>query len=121
MLGCRSGGSVETYHGAPPTLLSVVRASLEWERRTDPEVVEMDSMRQGAVVAEVAACAQQAAHRRDHHHGVRDGSCRPHVVEVVHLGDRALMICHDCGQDSGFVPERVAVQLAEGHRLETAA
>ena len=52
----------------------------------------------------VAACAAAAAHRRDHHHAA-PVSCHPHVVEVVHLGHRAVTVCHDCESDSGFLPE----------------
>ena len=68
----------------------------------------------------VAACTADAVHRRDHHH---DGgeTCHPHRVEVVHLGHRAIAVCHDCGRDSGFLPERDADQLASAHRDETVA
>jgi hypothetical protein len=66
----------------------------------------------------VGACAAAAAHRRDHHH-VAAVSCQPHVVEVVHLGHRAVMICHDCESDSGFLPERQAEAIALAHRLQT--
>lgn len=68
----------------------------------------------------VAALTVDAVHRRDHHH-VGEEACHPHRVEVVHLGHRAIAVCHDCGQDSGFVPEREADQLATEHRTETAA
>lgn len=71
--------------------------------------------------AEVATCTARAAHRRDHQHHAGDAGCRPHAIEVVHLGRRGLMICHDCGSDSGFVPESEAERLADGHRHETAA
>jgi hypothetical protein len=70
--------------------------------------------------AAVAACTVDAAHRRDHHHG-DDGVCRPHLVEVVHLGRRAVAVCHDCRRDSGFLPEREADRLAQAHRQETTA
>ena len=68
----------------------------------------------------VAACTVDAVHRRDHHH---DGAetCQPHLIEVVHLGRRAVAVCHDCGRDSGFLSERDADQLASAHRNETAA
>jgi hypothetical protein len=66
----------------------------------------------------VAACTAAAAHRRDHHHapGV---TCHPHAVEVVHLGHRAVTVCHDCGSDAGFLPERDAEAVAHVHRIET--
>jgi hypothetical protein len=68
--------------------------------------------------AAVAACTVDAAHRRDHHH--EDSvACRPHLVEVVHLGRRAFAVCHDCRRDSGFLPEREADLLAYAHRQET--
>ena len=66
----------------------------------------------------VAACTADAVHRRDHHHGGEE-PCHPHLIEVVHLGPRAIAVCHDCGRDSGFVPERDADRLASAHRQET--
>jgi hypothetical protein len=68
--------------------------------------------------AQVAACTAAAAHRRDHHHGGTP-ECHPHFVEVVHLGRRAMTVCHDCGADSGFLPEREAEALASEHRDQT--
>jgi hypothetical protein len=68
----------------------------------------------------VAACTVDAVHRRDHHHGGEE-TCHPHLIEVVHLGRRAIAVCHDCCRDSGFLPERDADQLASAHRHETAA
>ncbi len=68
--------------------------------------------------AAVAVCTVEAAHRRDHHHG-EGVACRPHLVEVVHLGRRAVAVCHDCRRDSGFLPEREADRLAYAHRQET--
>lgn len=68
----------------------------------------------------VAACTVDAVHRRDHHHDGEE-SCRPHLIEVVHLGPRAVAVCHDCCRDSGFLSERDADQLASTHRHETAA
>ncbi len=65
----------------------------------------------------VGACTAAAAHRRDHHHAAV--TCHPHVVEVVHLGHRAVMVCHDCGWDSGFLPEREAESVALQHRVQT--
>ncbi|WP_299447206.1 hypothetical protein [uncultured Phycicoccus sp.] len=67
----------------------------------------------------VAVSTVEAVHRRDHHHG-GDEACQPHLVEVVHLGRQAVAVCHDCRQDSGFLPERDADRLASDHRLETA-
>ena len=67
----------------------------------------------------VAACLVDAVHRRDHRHG-DEGACRPHLIEVVHLGRRAVAVCHDCHQDSGFLPERDADRMASTHRQETA-
>lgn len=70
-------------------------------------------------VTEVAACTMAAAHRRDHHHGPGTDACRPHAVEVVHLGRRAATVCHDCRLDSGFLPHREAESLAACHREQT--
>jgi hypothetical protein len=67
----------------------------------------------------VAICTVDAVHRRDHQHG-DEGACHPHLVEVVHLGRRAVAVCHDCRQDSGFLPELDADRLASAHRQETA-
>jgi len=67
----------------------------------------------------VAACTVDAVHRRDHHHGAEE-ACHPHVIEVVHLGRRAVAVCHDCRRDSGFLPERDADRLASAHHQETA-
>ena len=49
----------------------------------------------------------------------RLGECHPHAVEVVHLGHRAVTVCHDCQADSGFVPERQAETLARQHLEQT--
>ena len=78
-------------------------ASTKREQSTDP----------------VAANTVDAAHRRDHQHGGAE-ACHPHLVEVVHLGRRAVTVCHDCHQDSGFLPERDADRLATAHREATA-
>ena len=67
-------------------------------------------------VADVAACTMAAAHRRDHEHRLDADSCHPHAVEVVHLGVRAVCVCHDCRLDSGFLPRREAEVMAAGHR-----
>ena len=67
-------------------------------------------------VTEVAACTMAAVHRRDHKHHLGADDCHPHVVEVVHLGRRAVTVCHDCRLDSGFLPRREAEALAVGHR-----
>lgn len=73
----------------------------------------------GHATADVAACATEAAHRRDHEHGFDADSCHPHAVEVIHLGTQALCVCHDCRADSGFVPRREAERLAADHRATT--
>lgn len=70
-------------------------------------------------VTEVAACTVAAAHRRDHEHSLGADGCHPHVVEVVHLGRRAVTVCHDCRLDTGFLPHRQAESLAAGHREQT--
>lgn len=67
-------------------------------------------------VADVAACTMAAAHRRDHEHGLSADACHPHVVEVVHLGQTAVCVCHDCRLDSGFLQRREAESLAAVHR-----
>ena len=67
----------------------------------------------------VAASTVGAVHRRDHHHDGEE-ACLPHLIEVVHLGRRAVVVCHDCARDSGFLPERDADRLASAHRQETA-
>ena len=67
----------------------------------------------------VAACTVNAVHQRDHHHDGEE-ACHPHLIEVVHLGRRAVAVCHDCRRDSGFLPERDADRLASVHREETA-
>jgi len=66
----------------------------------------------------VAACTAAAAHRRDHHHAAT-APCHPHAVEVVHLGARAVVVCHDCGSDSGFLWKREADAVAAAHRSGT--
>ena len=70
-------------------------------------------------VAGVAACTARAVHGRDHEHRVNVQCCHPHAVEVIYLGHRALIVCHDCQVDSGFLPYREAVHLAEVHREQT--
>ena len=70
-------------------------------------------------LTEVAAATMAAAHRRDHDHGLGADDCHPHVVEVVHLGRRAVTVCHDCRLDSGFLPDREAESLAADHREQT--
>jgi hypothetical protein len=67
----------------------------------------------------IAACTVDAVHRRDHVHEGEE-TCHPHLIEVVHLGRRAVAVCHDCRRDSGFPPERDADRLAAAHRQETA-
>lgn len=67
----------------------------------------------------VPACTVEAVHRRDHRHADEE-TCTPHQIEVVHLGRRAIVVCHDCRRDSGFLPQRDAEQVASAHRCETA-
>jgi hypothetical protein len=67
---------------------------------------------------EEATC--RASHRRDHEHGALTPECRPHAVEVVHLGTRAFAICHDCRTDSGYMAEQGARRAASEHRAQTA-
>jgi hypothetical protein len=83
-----------------------------------------DRPQRHAAINEVAACTISAAHRRDHHHGLQAdgrqaGACHPHAVEVIHLGRRAAMVCHDCRTDTGFLPHRDAEHLAFEHREDT--
>ena len=73
-----------------------------------------------ALVAQIAECTVMAAHRRDHDHALSTQRCQPHAVQVVYLGRRALAVCHDCREDSGFIPLKEAERLADGHRDETA-
>jgi hypothetical protein len=75
-----------------------------------------DTAQEGTAL--VAACTAAAAHRRDHHHAAAV-TCHPHAVEVVHLGHRAVTVCHDCESDSGFLPEREAEAIASRHRSQT--
>ena len=67
-------------------------------------------------LADVAASTMVATHRRDHQHRADDEGCHPHFVEVVHLGTRAVCVCHDCRLDSGFLPRREAEVMAADHR-----
>ncbi len=78
----------------------------------------MHEQQQDQRVEQVAANTVAAVHRRDHHHG-QTQECHPHAVEVVHLGHRAVTVCHDCLADSGFVPERQAETLARRHLEQT--
>ena len=64
----------------------------------------------------VAACTVAAAHRRDHQHDHVTQECHPHSVEVIHLGHRAVAVCH---ADSGFLLDRDAEALAEQHVEQT--
>jgi len=77
----------------------------------------MEQLHRAMSVDGVAMCTVQAAHRRDHQHDA--DTCHPHTVEVVRLGDRAVMVCHDCGTDTGFVTRRDADELAAQHRRGT--
>jgi hypothetical protein len=69
----------------------------------------------------VAESTTAAAHRRDHEHHAGEGTCHPHDVEVVHLGDQAFAVCHDCQSDSGYLPHRRAEDVALEHRRHTVA
>jgi hypothetical protein len=66
----------------------------------------------------VALSTTAAVHRRDHAH--EGETCHPHVVEVVGLGQNAVVVCHDCGRDTGFMEGRRAAEIAERHRRLTA-
>jgi hypothetical protein len=79
----------------------------------------MDRRLAPAAMTGVAACTTAAAHRRDHDHPAAGATCHPHAVEVVNLGASAVAVCHDCGTDTGFLPQRQAQQIATGHRSET--
>ncbi|GAB2697182.1 hypothetical protein GCM10027194_33890 [Thalassiella azotivora] len=81
--------------------------------RSREQVVALDP------VSAVAACTTTAVHRRDHRHVVPGTGCHPHEVEVVHLGSRAVVVCHDCAQDTGFVPGGQAVEVAQRHQAAT--
>jgi hypothetical protein len=81
--------------------------------------VRMQDESQDHQVEQVAANTVAAVHRRDHHHEPAQACCHPHAVEVVHLGQRAVTVCHDCEADSGFLPERAAESLANRHREQT--
>jgi hypothetical protein len=70
-------------------------------------------------VANVASCTTMAAHGRDHDHVAPSQRCHPHTVEVVFLGPRAMAVCHDCRQDSGFLSIGQAESVAKGHRAHT--
>lgn len=79
----------------------------------------MDQSGPSGAVAKVAEVTTVAAHRRDHRHPPGEDACHPHVVEVVHLGSRAVVVCHDCGADSGFLPHHAADGVAVEHRRRT--
>jgi hypothetical protein len=67
----------------------------------------------------VALSTAAAVHRRDHIHD--DGEpCHPHVVEVIGLGPHAMVVCHDCARDTGFMEARRAEEIAQRHRRLTA-
>ena len=55
-----------------------------------------------------------AVHRRDHAHA--GGACRPHSVEVVHLGSASIVVCHDCGFEADFDSVRASERAAADHR-----
>jgi len=56
-----------------------------------------------------------AVHRRDHEHS--ESKCHPHSVEVVHLGNASIAVCHDCNFESGFHTVRDCERAASEHRL----
>lgn len=91
-----------------------------WTDTTSGKASPMFDLTHEQSSTRVAACTVDAVHRRDHDHD-GDEACHPHWVEVVHLGRRAVAVCHDCRRDSGFLPEREADRLAADHRNETAA
>jgi hypothetical protein len=67
----------------------------------------------------IAEATLAAAHRRNHDHPGPAAYCRPHVIEVVYLGPEAAAVCHDCRQDSTFLPYREAERIADQHRRQT--
>jgi hypothetical protein len=70
------------------------------------------------IVGPVADSTASAVHRRDHVHG--DGPvCHPHAIEVIGLGHSAMVVCHDCGTDTGFMDVRKAEVVATRHRTIT--
>lgn len=60
-----------------------------------------------------------AVHRRDHEHST--SCCRPHSVEVVHLGSASIAVCHDCRFESGFHTVRDCERAAADHCYRTTA
>jgi hypothetical protein len=71
------------------------------------------------LAAPVALSTASAGHRRDHVH--EDGqACHPHVVEVIGLGHSAMVVCHDCARDTGFMVAKRAEEVAQRHRRLTA-
>jgi hypothetical protein len=96
------------------------RTALRWSQRRDlGRGSSMSGAKRKQSTDPVADSTVDAVHRRDHQHGDAE-ACHPHLIEVVHLGRRAIAVCHDCRQDSGFLPERDADRLASAHRQETA-
>jgi hypothetical protein len=47
-------------------------------------------------------------------------ACHPHVVEVIGLGHSAMVVCHDCARDTGFMVAKRAEEVAQRHRRLTA-
>ena len=72
-----------------------------------------------AATAMVGAATLAAAHRRDHEHTGAGHDCHPHRVEVIGLGEQAVVVCHDCCADSGYLSNRSAGRLAATHRRQT--
>lgn len=121
--------TAQPIHSATPREMQAIGVALElqwdvevWRRYTRGGLTSGEQRRTAVEqqpmsrVTEVAACTMAAAHRRDHDHSLGADACHPHVVEVVHLGRRAVCVCHDCRLDSGFLPRREAEALAVGHR-----
>lgn len=79
----------------------------------------MDQYKTLTGLAMVAAATVAAAHRRDHRHDLGGQPCRPHDVEVIQLGQRAVAVCHDCAVDTGYLSGRAADVVAASHRQQT--
>jgi hypothetical protein len=73
------------------------------------------------LMARVAASTVAAAHRRDHAHDTVEACCHPHKVEVIGLGRQAVVVCHDCCADTGYLEARAAEGVAAAHRRQTSA
>jgi hypothetical protein len=85
----------------------------------EQEVFRMKHVGMNEAAAQVAASTASAVHRRDHVHESGQ-ACHPHAVEVIGLGHQAMVVCHDCGSDTGFMDFRRADLVATRHRRLTA-